>query len=112
MELAPNEKLNLIWVNGDPEVARMMVLMYMGVIMERGYWDQAKLVVWGPAAKTLAAQTDLQEIIASGVEVTACKHCTDLYGISEIIEGIGVHLEFTGVALTESLKEGERVLTI
>lgn len=110
------ERLAILWTSGDKEVAEKMVLLYGGVMMERGYWKEATLMVWGPSARLLAENPDLQEkvegMVASGVHVIGCVVCMDDYGVTETLEKIGVAPVHTGEYLTRFLKEGYSVLSI
>ena len=49
----------------------------------------------------------------AGVELLACKACTDSYGVSEVLENMGITVKYMGLELTEFLKdEDTRVITI
>ncbi|MEF3191783.1 MAG: DsrE family protein [Campylobacterales bacterium] len=108
-------KLLIVWSSGDEEVARKMVLLYSGVMMERGYWDEAILMIWGPSAKILAESPQLRnkikEIKASGVRVMGCIVCAEDYGVSDTLDALEIELTHTGDYLTRCLQEGWRVLT-
>lgn len=110
------DKLLILWSSGDIEVAKKMVLLYSSVMMERGYWNEAMLMIWGPSAKLLAHNLELQEkvkeIKKSGVTVNACVVCANEYKVSKILEDIGVELVHTGEYLTNYLKDGWNVITI
>ena len=71
--MAGSKKLNVLWTSGDREVALKMVLMYSFNAKKRGWWDEVSLIVWGPSAKLLTEDPELQERIASagGASVTA-----------------------------------------
>jgi hypothetical protein len=45
------KKLLIVWSTAEVAVAEKLVLLYGSVIIERGYWDEAYLMVWGPSAK-------------------------------------------------------------
>jgi hypothetical protein len=113
--LENNDKLVVIWTSGDREVAQKMVFMYTINSKLRGWWKEVTLVVWGPSSKLLSYDKELQVCIESikgvGVEVMACRACTDEYGITEIIENIGIEVKYMGEPLTAFLKEGIKVIT-
>ena len=108
-------KLLIIWSTEEKEVANKMVLLYSSVILPRSYWDEAILMVWGPSARLLSQDKELQqkikEIAMTGVKVQACVVCTDDYGVSEELKSIGVELTHTGEMLTEALQSDWKVLT-
>lgn len=113
--MASNRRLAVIWSSGDPDVAHRVCLMYTHNAKKRGWFEEVQLIVWGPSARLLAGDKDLQSKIqsmkAEGVDLLACKACTDSYGVSETLEEIGVEVKTMGVPLTTLLKEDWRVLT-
>ena len=115
-EPAAGDKLVVLWTSGDREVALKMVFMYTYNAQARGWWDEVTLVVWGPSAKLLTEDRELQEYMAkimeAGVNVKACKGCSDQYGVSEELEELGVTVLYIGKELTDYLKEGRKILTI
>lgn len=114
--ISANEKLVILWTSGDREVALKMVFMYTLNAKKRGWWEDITLVVWGPSARLLTEDEELQgymeAIIESGVTVKACKGCSDQYGISEKIEELGITVLYIGKELTDYIKEGREILTI
>ena len=108
-------KLLLVWSTEEVEVAKKMILLYSSVILERGYWDEAHLMIWGPSARILAKDETLQSMLktvqASGVETSACVVCSDDYGVSEKLRELGVKTIHTGELLTEALQSDWKVIT-
>ena len=108
-------KLLLVWSTEEVEVAKKMILLYSSVILDRGYWDEAHLMIWGPSARALAGNLELQSMLkdvqASGVETSACVVCSDDYGVSEKLEMLGVSTIHTGELLTEALQSDWKVIT-
>jgi hypothetical protein len=117
-EAAPQEpsRLAVLWTSGDPEVASKMAFMYTLNAKRQGWFDEVTLIVWGPSSKLLSENTELQEEVkamaAEGVEVVACKACSDSYGVSEILTGMGIDVKYMGAPLTEMLKGDWKVLTL
>lgn len=115
-ELRPEDKLVVVWTSGDREVALKMVFMYTynSSPARFGWWEDITLVVWGPSAKLLAEDKELQEYIAkmkeAGITLKACKGCSDMYGVSEKLESLGIEVKYMG-ELTDYIKEGRHVLT-
>ncbi|PHS57433.1 MAG: DsrE family protein [Sulfurimonas sp.] len=109
-------KLLIVWSSGEIEVAKKLILLYGSVMLERKYWDEAHIMIWGPSAKLLAEDEDLQKqfklVQNTGVKFTACVVCTNDYGVSEKLETLGVELMHTGGYLTKALKSDDiKVLT-
>lgn len=109
-------KLVVLWTSGDREVALKMAFMYTYNAKTRGWWEDITLVVWGPSAKLLTEDRELQDymhrIIDAGVTVKACKGCSDQYGVSEKLEELGITVLYIGEELTDYIKEGREILTI
>lgn len=111
-----SDKLLIVWSSGEKEVAKKLVLLYGSVMLQRKYWDEATIMIWGPSAKLLAQDKELQEkfqvVKQSGVKFNACVVCTDDYGVSEQLQELGVELIHTGEMLTEALKSNDtKVIT-
>jgi hypothetical protein len=109
-------KLLIVWSSGEIEVAKKLVLLYGSVMLERKYWDEATIMIWGPSAKLLAEDKELQErmlaVKNTGVTFNACVVCTDDYGVSDTLRSLGVDLIHTGEMLTESLQSDDvKVIT-
>lgn len=106
----------LLWTSGDREVALKMVFMYAYNCKKRGWMDTVRLLVWGPSAKLLSEDEELQEQLAGlkdvGVELYACKGCADLYGVSDKLGSLGINVMYTGTMLAELQQKGWHVLTI
>ncbi|WP_298691655.1 DsrE family protein [uncultured Sulfuricurvum sp.] len=109
------DKLLIVWSSGEIEVAKKLVLLYGSVILPRGYWDEAHLMVWGPSAKLLAENTELQEMVAkvidSGVKASVCVVCSEDYGVTEQLRAMGIEPVHTGELLTQALKSDWKVVT-
>lgn len=109
-------KLLIVWSSGEKEVAKKLVLLYGSVMLPRSYWDEATIMIWGPSAKLLAEDKELQEqlktVQSTGVKFNACIVCTDEYGISDKLKDMGIELIHTGEMLTDALKSNDtKVIT-
>ena len=108
-------RLAVVWTSGDPEVAHRVCLMYAHAARQQKWFDEVTLVVWGPSARLLAADKDLQAkvkgMLADGVIVRACVVCADSYGVTEKLRSLEFTVEPMGKPLTDFLKEGWKVLT-
>lgn len=109
-------KLLIVWSSGEVEVASKLILLYGSVMLERKYWDEATIMVWGPSVKLLAEDAELQKqfriVHDSGVKFNACVVCADDYGVSTELKELGIELTHTGEMLTESLQSDDvKVIT-
>lgn len=108
-EICEKDKLVVVWTSGDKEVAMKMVFMYTYNAKKYEWWKDITLLVWGPSAKLLSEDKELQDYVKEmseiGVNLLACKGCADQYGVSEKLEEIGVTVKYTGVDLSNFIKE-------
>ncbi|WP_291634637.1 DsrE family protein [Clostridium sp.] len=109
------DKLVVVWTSGDREVALKMVFMYTINAKLRGWWKDVTLIIWGPSSKLLSEDKDVQDYIGSikdsGVELLACKACTDDYGVTEVLEKMGIEVIYMGEPLTSYLKDDIKIIT-
>jgi hypothetical protein len=109
------EKLAVLWVSGDRDVAEKSCLMYTHAAKRNGWFDEVVLIVWGSSSRLLADDKALQEkvkaMIADGVILEACIACSNMLGVTEELKELGIDVKGMGVPLTEYLKTGYHVLT-
>jgi hypothetical protein len=110
------DALVVLWSSGDREVATKMVFMYTLNAKRRDWWKNVTLIVWGPSAKLLTQDSQLQDRIKemreAGVSLLACKACSDSYGVSESLEKLGIDVKYMGEPFTEILKDNrQKVIT-
>jgi hypothetical protein len=115
--LRAEDKLVVVWTSGDRDVALKMVFMYTynASTTRFGWWQDVTLVIWGPSAKLLSVDTELQDYVhkmkEAGITLEACKACADMYEVSDELAGLGVDVKYMGDVLTGYIKEGRHVLT-
>jgi hypothetical protein len=110
------DTLVVLWSSGDREVATKMAFMYTLNAKRMGWWKEVTLLVWGPSARLLTEDSELRERIEqmrqAGVELLACKACSDSYGVSEGLEKLGIKVTYMGEPFTQILKdEHKKVIT-
>jgi len=108
-------RLCVVWTSGDPDVAHRVCLMYTHAAKTQGWFDTVRLVVWGPSARLLAADKDLQakvtRMLEDGIDVKACIACADSYGVTPDLRELGIEVKPMGLPLTQMLKDDWEVLT-
>lgn len=108
-------KLLIVWSSADEEVAKKLILLYGSVMLPRGYWDEATIMVWGPSAKLLAENNELQErvkvVMSTGVKFNVCVVCSDDYGVTQTLRELGVEPIHTGEMLSNALQSDYKVIT-
>ncbi len=112
---AEESRLAVVWSSGDPDVAHRVCLMYTHAAFTNKWFDEVRLVVWGPSARLLAADKDIQAKVKAmmddGVTVQACIVCADSYGVADTLRGLGIEVKGMGKPLTDMLKDDYEVLT-
>ena len=102
-------KLFSLWTSGDPDVAHRVALMYTHAAKQAGWFEDVKLVIWGPSQRLLVGDKDLKEKIAAmksdGVVVEACIACARTYGLVEALEALDLPVLGQGEPLSEAMKE-------
>lgn len=105
------KQLAVLWTSGDPEVAHRVALMYTHGAASQDWFDDVRLIVWGPSARLLAADKDIQTYVArlqeSGVEVQACVVCADSYGVADQIRALDIEVKAMGQPLTDYLQDDD-----
>ena len=108
-------RLCVVWTSGDPEVAKNVCFMYTANAKKRGWFDEVHLVVWGPSAKLLAGnkelQAEVQAMQKAGVVTEACVTCARNYGVVEALQGLKIDVKPMGAPLSERLKADWKVIT-
>lgn len=111
------DNLLIVWTNGDIEVANKFPLLYSSVILDRGYWKTAHLMLWGPSIKLAKENKQIQEqllkIQNTGVKMSACIVYVEDYDATSILNELNIEITHTGELLTKALKdETYAVMTI
>lgn len=105
-----NDTLLVVWSSGDPDVAEKVCFMYTYNAKKWGWFKEVKFVIWGPSAKLLAENEDLQEYIKKmmdeGIVVEACIACARMFGVDEDLKELGIDVKGMGTVLTKYLKAG------
>lgn len=110
-----DRRLAVVWSSADPDVAHRVCLMYAHAAFTNKWFDEVRLIVWGPSARLLAADKDIQakvkEMMKDGVIVQACVVCADSYGVTDTLRGLGIEVKGMGKPLTDILNGDYEVLT-
>ncbi len=106
----------ILITNADPLVMKEMAFMYGLNSLKHKWMDQVRIIFWGPSQNTVISDatikpylTDLESV---GVELWACKGCSDNLGVTDKLKALGIRVEYVGVLLSDMLKEGWHQLTL
>lgn len=113
--IASSDRLVVLWTTGERDAAMNMVFMYTLNAKLAGWWPDVTFIVWGPSAKLLCGDAELQAEVAkmkeAGIVLEACIACAERYGVTGKLREMGIDVKGMGKSLTEYIKEGRRVLT-
>ena len=111
-----NDSLGVLLVTRDKEAMMNMAFMYAKNSKLRDWWNNVSLIIWGPSGPVIVEDAELQKELKAlkdaGVELLACKACSDRYGISPALTALGFDVKYMGEPLTQLLKSGVSVLTV
>jgi hypothetical protein len=108
-------RLCVVWSSGDPGVAESVCFMYTKAAKQAGWFDEVHLVVWGPSAKLLAANEQLQARVKAmqkaGVVTEACVACARMYGVADTLRELDLDVKGMGRPLSDRLQGDWQVIT-
>ena len=107
-------RLCVVWSSGDPGVAKNVCFMYTHNAKRAGWFGVVHLVVWGPSAKLLSENKELQNELKTmqktGVVVEACVTCANNYGVADSLRTLDIDVKPMGVPLSDRLKGSWKML--
>jgi len=110
-----NDSVFIIWSSSDPEVADNLAFMYAHNSLKKLWWGRVRLIIWGPSSKLTSEnehiQSRLKEMADDGVEIWACRACSDNYGVTDKLESLGLEVIHVGDKTTQMLRAGWKSLT-
>lgn len=108
-EMRETDQLMVIWSSGDPDVALKVCFMYTHAAKKMKWFKQVHLIVWGPSAKLLTQNEELQiklkQMKDDGVVLEACVNCAKMYGVADKLSEMGIDVKAMGKPLTQRLKD-------
>jgi hypothetical protein len=105
----------MILSTADTVVHEELSFPYAMNSIKNGWMDEVRIILWGPTEKLAAVNNDFQDMISmlmvTGVEVMACKACSDNFGVTEELEAQGINVQYVGTLVSDMLKDGWYQLT-
>ena len=109
------DKVFVVITSQDRGVVLEPGLLYPFNAATKGWMEEVKIIFFGPSEKLAAADPEvrdrIREAIAAGIQVMACKKCSDGFGLTETLEALGVEVVYVGGVISELLKDGWASLT-
>ncbi len=112
---AESDTLVVLWTSGDIELAEKMVYMYVHAAKSAKWFDEVIFIVWGPSAKLLSENVNLQDRLKKmqeiGIRTEACVVCASMYGVDDDLRNLGIDVKGMGGTLSDYLKNRYHILT-
>ena len=104
-------KLFFVVATGDKDVILETALFYPLTVAKEGWMEEVKVILFGPSQKVAAVDEHVQKRMKrlqeeGGIEILACKYCSDKWGISEKMEELGITNVYVSPIIAKWLKEG------
>ena len=110
------ERLNILWTTDNKDTFFNMLSMYTINSIKNNWWNEVNVIIWGASAKLIGhdkqVQTEVMEMMASGIHVEACKACSDNLGVTEKLIQMGIQVKYMGSPMTDYLKSNDKFITI
>jgi hypothetical protein len=104
-----------ILASDNREIALEVGLVYPLNAARNKWLDEVKVIFFGPSEKLAAYDAEVQgrirEIQELGVEVLACKWCSDRMNITDRLEAAGIRVVHVGSIISGLIKDGWAQLT-
>ncbi|OON96052.1 MAG: DsrE family protein, partial [Candidatus Epulonipiscium fishelsonii] len=95
------DKLNILWINDNPQTAHTMVFMYAINAKTQNWFDEVEIIIWGSTAKLVAEDESIQEKIKmtkhSGVVIKACISCANMFGVTNKLKSLDIEVDSMGI---------------
>lgn len=111
------KKLLIVWKSENETDIHNFIVPFAYNAKRHQWFNDVEVLIWG-ASQTKVTDTPLiqqrvMNLIKNEINVHACKMCANNVGATEKLEELGVVVEFTGLFLSERLKDSEyEVITI
>jgi hypothetical protein len=110
------ERLHILWTSDNPDTFFNMLARYSVNSVTKGWWEGVNVILWGGTVKLAGEDTriqaELMEMLRAGVTVEACRDCCENFGVTGVIEKLGITIRSLGEPFTEYVKAGEKIITI
>ena len=108
-------KVFIVISSADKEVVLEPGLLYPLNAAKKKWMDEVKVIIFGPAEKLTADDSEVQgklkELQEAGIEIMACKWCSDAWNITGKLEELGIKVIYVGAVMSQLLKDGWASLT-
>lgn len=116
MQKSNDQELTILWTTDNANTAINFISMYSGFANKRKLFSKVNIIIWGGANELIKdneeVHKEIKKMLKSGINVKACRACSDKMGTTKILEELGVEVDYLGEELTKRIKEKQNLLTI
>jgi hypothetical protein len=109
------DKVFALITTTEKEVMLEIGLVYPTNCAKNKWLDEVKVIFFGPSERLAAidpqVQAKIKELKSYGVEVLACKWCSERMGITAELEALGIVVIYVGSVISELIRDGWAQLT-
>ncbi len=111
------KKLLVVWKSNNEIDIHNFVIPYLYNAKRHEWFSEVELLIWGASQEKVLEDTIIQQriknLVKNEVVVYASQMCANNLGSQELLESLGVKVMFSGVFLSDRLKDPDtEVLTI
>ncbi len=103
------KKLLVVWKSSNETDIHSFVIPYVYNAKKHQWFDEVELLIWGSSQEKVLEDTIVQQrvknLVKNEVAVYACQMCASNVGAQELLESLGVKVMFSGVFLSDKLKD-------
>jgi|GEM_PF-200985 len=108
--------LLVIWSSDNREVAMQTCMTYLERAVENKWFNGTTLIIWGPSAKLLANDKELQArielLIDMGAKVLASAESASSYGVTKNLKELGIEVQPMEAPFSDVIRSANtRVIT-
>ena len=100
----------MILSSGDTTIHYEASFPYARNAKAQGWMDEVRVILWGPTERLAAEdpkfREEIKKLIDAGIDVRACRACSDNFKVTRSLEELGVNVQYVGKLVSQMLKEG------
>lgn len=102
-------KLLIVWKSDNEIDIHNFIVPYAYNAKKHEWFEDVEVLIWGGSQEkvkdTPLIQQRVHNLVKNEIKIKACKMCSDKLEVTEVLESLGVEVVYTGVYLSEKLKD-------
>ena len=103
------KKLLIVWKTNNEIDIHNFVIPYAYNAKKHEWFSDVEVLIWGASQDKIKEDKLIQQrvnnLVKNEIQIFACKMCADKVEATAILEQLGVTVVYTGVYLSEKLKD-------